>query len=251
MPEGTLSSEPVEPTELRETVIMAALTVVAGAVDAISFLTMGHVFAALTTGNLLFMSFAMAGEGQVPVARPAAALIMFAFGVAVTSAVAHRLTGRERHWFPAALGAEALLLGAAGALALWQHGTGSLTYDPDLGVIAIVGFAMGARAATMLLAGVPEMPTLLVQMSLVKLVADVVTKPQALFGEDAAPQRLGHVRLATTVGGMILGGALGTLMVPWGTGRALLAVAAAVLLLSAVHLLARRPPDSGGATETR
>ncbi|WP_307823527.1 DUF1275 family protein [Streptomyces sp. I5] len=49
---------------------MTVLTVIAGAVDAVSFLTLGKVFCALVTGNVLF---APAGEGDVPVARAAAA----------------------------------------------------------------------------------------------------------------------------------------------------------------------------------
>jgi len=36
------------------------------------------------------------------------------------------------------------------------------------------------------------------------------------------------------------GGALGTLITPWGTGRALLAVAAAVLIVAALNVLLAR-----------
>ncbi|MFD8846007.1 DUF1275 family protein [Streptomyces pseudogriseolus] len=42
---------------------MTVLTVIAGAVDAVSFLTLGKVFCALATGNVLFLSFGPAGEG--------------------------------------------------------------------------------------------------------------------------------------------------------------------------------------------
>ncbi|WP_405996966.1 YoaK family protein [Streptomyces sp. NBC_00829] len=223
---------------------MAALTVVAGAVDAITFLTMGHVFAALATGNVLFLSFALAGEGQIPVARPTVALTMFAAGVAVASLADRSLVARGRRWFPAALAGEAVLLGAAGTVALVRHGTGSLTHDPDLAAIALVACAMGMRAAAVLRASVPGMPTLLVQMSLVRLLADVVTQLRVPADEQAALQRRARIRLSATVGAMVLGGALGTLMVPWGTGRALIAVAAAVLALSGLHLIQPRyrPP---------
>ncbi|WP_328535284.1 YoaK family protein [Streptomyces sp. NBC_00344] len=245
MPEGSVPSEPAEPNELRETVIMTTLTLVAGAVDAITFLTMGHVFAALATGNVLFLAFALADGGQVPVARSAVALSAFTVGVAVASFVAHRLV--THRWFPAALVGEAALLGLAGTLALLRHGIGSLAHDPDLVVIAIVALAMGMRAAFVLRAAVPGMPTLLVQMSLVRLLADVVTHLRLPAGREAALQRLARIRLGATVGGMFLGGALGTLMVPWGTGRALIAVAAAVLVLSAVHFSQprHRPPEAG------
>ncbi|MFH0522179.1 DUF1275 family protein [Streptomyces sp. M41] len=243
MPDETSTVPSAQATDPRSLVIMAGLTVVAGAVGAITFLTMGHLFAALTTGNLLFLSFALAGEGQLPVARPAAALVAFACGAAATAAASRRFDSRGRGWLSAALVSESLLLGAAGAWALWRHGTGSLTDDPDLGVIAVVAFAMGMRAVTVMLVGVSDMPTLLAQTSMVKLIAEVVTRPHALHGVDTRQRRV-RMRLTATVGGMVVGGVVGTLMLPWGTGRALLAVAAAVLALSVLQLLAGRPSAS-------
>ncbi|MEV5090600.1 DUF1275 family protein, partial [Streptomyces griseoincarnatus] len=64
---------------------MTVLTVIAGAVDAVdavSFLTLGEVFCARMTGNALFLSFAPAGKGDVPVARAAAAVAAFPAGAA-------------------------------------------------------------------------------------------------------------------------------------------------------------------------
>ncbi|MFF3409162.1 YoaK family protein [Streptomyces sp. NPDC002742] len=221
--------------ERQQTVVMATLTVLAGAVDAVSFLTMGHVFTALATGNLLFLSFGVAGEGQVPVARPAIALIAFVLGAAAGALATSGLVARHRHWFAAALAVEGVLLALAGATALWRHGSGSLADHPDNLVIAMVGFAMGLRADTALRAAVPGMPTLLVQVSLVRLI-------HGLTGAvPATPQRrTNRVRLVATVLGIFAGGALGTLITPWGTGHALLAIAAAVLLIAALNVLLAR-----------
>lgn len=56
-----------------------------------------------------------------------------------------------------------------------------------------------------------------------------------------AKQRLARTRWTATVGGIFGGGVLGTLLlVPLGTGRALLVIAAAVLLLAVVGMVA--PP---------
>ncbi|MFD6555761.1 YoaK family protein [Streptomyces sp. NPDC058398] len=224
-----------ERRERQRTVVMATLTVLAGAADAVSFLTMGHVFTALATGNVLFLSFAVAGEGQVPVARPAIALGAFVLGALAGALATKGLVAHHRHWFAAALTVEGVLLALAGATALWRHGSGSLTEDPDNLVIAIVGFAMGLRADTALRAAVPGMPTLLVQVSLVRLI-------HGLTGAaPATPER--HTirpRLVATVVGIFAGGALGTLITPWGTGRALLAIAAAVLLIAALNVLLAR-----------
>ncbi|MEU0431648.1 YoaK family protein [Streptomyces sp. NPDC006290] len=221
--------------ERQQTVVMATITVLAGAVDAVSFLTMGHVFTALATGNLLFLSFAVAGEGQVPVARPAIALIAFVLGAAAGALATRGLVARHRHWFAAALAVEGAFLALAGATAMWRNGSGSLTDHPDNLVIALVGFAMGLRADTALRAAVPGMPTLLVQVSLVRLI-------HGLTGATSAtPQRrTSRVRLVATVVGIFAGGALGTLITPWGTGHALLTIAAAVLIIAALNVLLAR-----------
>ncbi|MEU9371081.1 YoaK family protein [Streptomyces avermitilis] len=253
MPEGpTVSApSPVDRTELRTTVIMTVLTMVAGAVDAITFLTMGQVFAALETGNVLFLTFASAGSGQVSAIRPAVALVTFAAGVATASYAIRALTARGRRWFPAALATEGGLLAVAGTLALLRRGTGSLAHDPDLVALAVVALAMGVRSAVVLRVAVPGMPTLLLQMSLVQLVADVATAPRVPGGEQGELRRLARTRLTATICGMFVGGTLGTLMAPWGTGRALLVVATVVmaLALSGVHagLPRHRPPPASAS----
>jgi uncharacterized membrane protein YoaK (UPF0700 family) len=76
----------------------------------VSFLTMGKVFCALATGNVLFLSFGLAGEGDVPVARPAIAIGAFMAGAAVAGVVLTRLAERRRPWFPVGLVREAVLL---------------------------------------------------------------------------------------------------------------------------------------------
>ncbi|WP_078943404.1 YoaK family protein [Streptomyces aureus] len=235
---GPSASASAARRERQQTVVMATLTVLAGAVDAISFLTMGHVFTALATGNLLFLSFAVAGEGELPVARPAIALGAFVLGAAAGALATGGLVARHRHWFAAALAVEGALLALAGGTALWRHGTGSLTAHPDNLVIAVVGFAMGLRADTALRAAVPGMPTLLIQVSLVRLVHGLTGATGA--GVAAGPHPLPRVRLVATVAGIFAGGVLGTLITQWGTGRALLAVAAAVLVTAATNVVLAR-----------
>ncbi|MEU0785544.1 YoaK family protein [Streptomyces sp. NPDC006173] len=221
--------------ERQQTVVMTTLTVLAGAVDAVSFLTMGHVFTALATGNVLFLAFAVAGEGQVTVGRTASALAAFVLGAAAGALVTTGLVARRRHWFAAALAIEGVLLALAGLTALWRHGSGSLTDDPDYLVIAIVAFAMGLRADTALRAAVPGMPTQLAQMSLVRLIHGLAGALPATPHRDTI-----RVRLLATVVGIFAGGVLGALMTPWGTGHALLALAAAVLIVAGLNVLLAR-----------
>ncbi|MDQ0710876.1 uncharacterized membrane protein YoaK (UPF0700 family) [Streptomyces luteogriseus] len=227
---------------------MTVLTVPAGAVDAVSFLTMGKAFCALATGNVLFPSFGLAGEGDVPVARPAIAIGAFMAGAAVAGVVLTRLAERGRPWFPVGLVCEAVLLVCAGAPALARHGTGAVPAQDDR--VALVAPAMGVRASTVLRVHVPGMPTLLSQTAIAELVNDVLRRHRAALCGMTAKQRLARTRWTATVGGIFSGGVLGTLLlVPLDTGRALLVIAAAVLLLAVVGMVAPSPvkepvPDS-------
>ncbi|MFE1886946.1 DUF1275 family protein, partial [Streptomyces diastatochromogenes] len=88
--------------EVRIVVVLFTLTVTAAAVDAVTFLGLGHAFAALATGNVLLLGFGVANAGT-PVARPAEALAAFAVGVAAAHTLVVRLHRRGRRWFTRAL----------------------------------------------------------------------------------------------------------------------------------------------------
>jgi uncharacterized protein YcfJ len=100
---------------------------------------------------------------------------------------------------------------------------------------------MGVRASTALRVRVPGKPTLLSQTAIAELINDVLKGPRAALRGMSAKQRLARTRWTATVGGIFGGGVLGTLLlVPLGTGRALLVIAAVVLLLAVVGMVA--PP---------
>jgi uncharacterized membrane protein YoaK (UPF0700 family) len=56
------------------------MTAVTGMVDAVSFLTLGHVFTANMTGNVVFLGFAIGGAAGLSVSGSLLALICFAVG---------------------------------------------------------------------------------------------------------------------------------------------------------------------------
>lgn len=63
--------------------LLVCLTVVTGLVDAFSYLTLGHVFVANMTGNVVFVGFALAGVGEISVVASLLAVLAFALGAAV------------------------------------------------------------------------------------------------------------------------------------------------------------------------
>src|ERR1700758_3837062 len=68
-------------TGLRD-LLLNALTVSSGAVDAISFLALGKVFTAFMTGNFVFLGMAIAGHSEAP-SMIAVLVPMAGFGLGV------------------------------------------------------------------------------------------------------------------------------------------------------------------------
>src|SRR2546421_3922296 len=63
--------------------LLLGLTVVTGLVDAFGYVTLGHVFVANMTGNVVFFGFALAGVGGVSVVASLLAIVAFTAGAAL------------------------------------------------------------------------------------------------------------------------------------------------------------------------
>src|ERR1700736_3182642 len=63
--------------------LLLVMTVVTGAVDAVSILRLGHVFVANMTGNVVFLGFAVAGTSGFSAAASLVALGAFLGGAAI------------------------------------------------------------------------------------------------------------------------------------------------------------------------
>lgn len=223
---------------------MFALTVTAAAVDAVTFLGLGHAFAALATGNVLLLGFGVANAPGTPIARPAEALAAFLAGVAAAHAVIVRVSRRGRRWFEIALAVEVTVIAGAGVYATAVSGTNSLPEQAMAIVVILLACAMGWRNRTMLEAGIPDMPTTVVQTTLVKALMDVLSFRS---GPDRAPV-LARSRRAATVVGIFTGGAIGALLLRLGPGPALICIAGFEACVAALYSRAPRfqPPPSAG-----
>src|ERR1700676_1480418 len=67
--------------------LLNALTVSSGAVDAISFLALGKVFSAFMTGNIAFLGLRVAGAGGPGKVAILIAMIAFAVGVYLSTQI--------------------------------------------------------------------------------------------------------------------------------------------------------------------
>jgi uncharacterized membrane protein YoaK (UPF0700 family) len=221
---------------------MFALTVTAGAVDAVTFLGLGRAFAALATGNVLLLGFGVANAPGIPVARPAEALAAFVAGVAAAHAVIVPVSGRGRRWYVIALAGEVAVVAGAGVYAVIVSGTRSLPEHAKAIVVVLLAGAMGWRSRAMVEAGIPDMPTTVVQISLVKALADVLSFRS---GSARAPV-LARGRRAATVLGVFTGGVIGALLLRLGPGPALMGIAGFEACVASFYSRAPRlrPPAS-------
>src|SRR5919112_1878008 len=116
--------------------LLLALTAVAGLVDAVSYLGLGHIFTANMTGNVVFLGFAVAGAQGLSVARSFTALVAFLAGAVIGGRLAARMsTGPEHHWTRVAFGGEAALLLVSAVLAI---GSGSSIAGSTLTLVIVL-----------------------------------------------------------------------------------------------------------------
>ena len=74
-------------------VLLSALTVSSGAVDAISFLALGKVFSAFMTGNIAFLGLRIAGAGGPGVVAIVVSMAAFAVGVYLSTRIVKATAG--------------------------------------------------------------------------------------------------------------------------------------------------------------
>ncbi|WP_329409354.1 DUF1275 domain-containing protein [Streptomyces sp. NBC_00704] len=201
-PRDPRAGAPHDARGLRLVHALLALTAMSGLIDAVTYLGLGHVFTANMTGNVVVLGFAAAGAPGFSVPHTAASLACFLLGATTGGRMTRRLTPRSRRGLArTTLGAEALLLGAASAVAALTPDDAPVTVYT---IIALTAFAMGLRNATVRKLGVRGLTTTtVVTMTLTGLAADSRagdgTRPRS-------PRRTGSV--VTMFAGAVLGAVL-------------------------------------------
>ena len=198
-------------------VLLVCLTVVTGLVDAFSYLTLGHVFVANMTGNVVFLGFALAGVGGISIAASLLAVLAFALGAAVGGRWA---AGREVHRGHLLAAATSVQAGGVLVAAVIASTAGAQGSAARLTLIGLLASAMGGQNAVVRRLAVPDLTTTVLTLTVTGLVADT-TAPSV------------RARRLISVLAMLAGALTGGVLLRWVALAAPLWLAAGMLITCA------------------
>ena len=213
-------------------VLLVALTVASGAVDAISYFGLGKIFSAFMTGNIVFLGFGIAeieGPDVVPVIF---AISMFAAGSYLGLRIATQHSRKSGPWPPAMTVLLVLIATAEGAfLVVWLAAGGHPPSKVCDVLIILFSLAMGIQTAAVRSLGVQGVFTTAGTFTLV-----------AFAGTFAGSRSRAEMpRLAGVLAGLIAGAVGGGLLFLHARSYApVLPLAITVLVIVAGRRLARR-----------
>jgi uncharacterized membrane protein YoaK (UPF0700 family) len=192
---------------------LLGMTAVTGLVDAVSFLSLGRVFTANMTGNIVLLAFAAAHVSGLSIARSLTALLAFLIGAILGGRVMARSSADSQTRFAA----QAFLLEVAFLLAASFC---SIGYRVDLledsfrpfALIALTALAMGTRNAAVRKLAIPDLTTTVLTLTITGI------------GADSSLAKGNNPRLArrvASVAAMFLGAALGAVVIRYSISAAL------------------------------
>jgi uncharacterized membrane protein YoaK (UPF0700 family) len=216
---------------------LIGMTAVTGLVDAVSFLSLGRVFTANMTGNIVLLAFATAHVFGLSITRSLTALLAFLVGAILGGRIMARANADSQIRFAA----QAFLLEVAFLFAASICGIG---YRSDLlehsfqpfGLIALTALAMGTRNAAVRKLAIPDLTTTVLTLTITGIGAD----PSLANGNNPRLAR----RIAA-VAAMFLGAALGAVVLHYSISAALWLATAMSAACSVVLFRSGPTPDKG------
>jgi uncharacterized membrane protein YoaK (UPF0700 family) len=183
--------------------LLHALTVSSGAVDAISFLALGKVFSAFMTGNIAFLGLRVA---RAPAPGGVSILVsMAAFAVGVylsTRIVRYESGGFWSHRVTIALGVS--LIAHAIFLDLWVATKGQPSIDVAHVLLGLWGLAMGMQSAAVRRLHVDGVFTTAATATVIFLVGDIVNWRATVAERRRLTGVLVSLFVGATAGGLLL-----------------------------------------------
>jgi uncharacterized membrane protein YoaK (UPF0700 family) len=211
------------------------MTAVTGLVDAVSFLSLGRVFTANMTGNIVLLAFATARVSGLSIARSLTTLLALLVGAILGGRVMARASPDSQTRFAA----QAFLLEVAFLFAASFCGTG---YRADLlehsfqpfALITLTALAMGTRNEAVRNLSIPDLTTTVPTLTITGIGAD------SSLANGNNPRL---VRRVEAVAAMFFGAALGAVVIHYSISAALGLATAISGLCSAALFLSVRASD--------
>jgi len=211
-------------------VLLDALTVASGAIDAACFLAFGRVFAAFMTGNLAFLGMRLAGSPEAPAyANLLVSLASFAAGAYAGARLTHD-ADRDAVWSPrVTLALATSLLAHAAVAILWLASDGRPSVPIVYLLLGAWAVASGMQAAAVRTLGLEGVTTTAATGTVLAAIGDLAD------GSRPAAERR---RLATMLGALFVGALLGALALVH--ARPLAPVLPLAIVAAVVAVAARR-----------
>src|ERR1700675_185095 len=152
---------------------LLGLTVVTGLVDAVSFLSLGRVFTANMTGNIVLLAFAAAHVSGLSIARSLTALLAFLVGAILGGrGMARASADSQIRVASQAFLLEGGLLFAASFCAIGYRGVLLEHSFQSFALIALTALAMGTRNAATRKLAIPDLTTTVLTLTITGIGAD-------------------------------------------------------------------------------
>jgi len=229
-----MASKPI--TEKIVPYTLLGMTVVTGLVDAVSFLSLGRVFTANMTGNVVILAFATARVPGLSIAYSLTALLSFLVGAIFGGRIMARAGSDSQIRFAAqAFVLEVVFLSVASFCSIgYRSDLLGHSFQP-FALIALTALAMGTRNAAVRKLAIPDLTTTVLTLTITGI------------GADSSIANGNNPRLARrveSVVAMFLGAALGAVIIPYSISAALWLGTAISALCSAALFRSLRTSDS-------
>jgi uncharacterized membrane protein YoaK (UPF0700 family) len=147
-------AETVATGEGSRDLMLVALTIASGAIDAISYFGLGKIFSAFMTGNIVFLGFGIANMKE-PCLPAVLALSTFAAGSFLGLRMA-TLRSQESGWWPSRMSVllSLVAIAEAGFLVVWMATAGHPSSAIADVLLALFSLAMGIQTAAVRSLGV-------------------------------------------------------------------------------------------------
>jgi uncharacterized membrane protein YoaK (UPF0700 family) len=214
---------------------LLGMTAVTGLVDAVSYLSLGRVFTANMTGNIVLLAFATAHVSGLSIARSLTALVAFLVGAILGGRVMARVSAGSQIRFAAqASFLEVAFLFAASLCGIGYRGNLLEHSFQPFALITLTALAMGTRNAAVRKLAVPDLTTTVLTLTITGI------------GADSSLANGNNPRLArrvASVAAMFLGAALGAVVIHYSISAALWLATASSAVCGVVLFRSGPTPD--------